>query len=106
MCEWGDTVDVRVLIPVKHSATGRDEWRVKAIDRCIAPVVEALQAPGAGTEYSCCGHGRFLGGIGLRDGRVLLIADRFAYYHPWILAVRWVRWRVRGILHPGPHDAP
>lgn len=50
-CEHGDTIEMRVLT--------EDGWRdgIK-IDRCIAPIIAALNAGGLATVTSCCGHGR------------------------------------------------
>lgn len=97
MCEWGDTVEVRVLVSGRHSHSGKPEWRVKAIDRCIAPLVEALQKPGTYTDSSCCGHGTAPGSIVLQDGRVLMIVDYWEYDHEWVFAWRWLKhklWRI------------
>lgn len=54
---------------------------MKPVDRCIAPIVEALNAaaardrlPGMRTACSCCGHGKSPGTINLHDGRWLVIA--------------------------------
>ena len=46
----------------------------RSIDRCIAPLVEALNAAGMPTMASCCGHGRMPSRIALRDGRELVIS--------------------------------
>lgn len=46
-------------------------------DPCIADIVAALNAAGIATTVSCCGHGRRLGNITLRDGReIFLPRDR------------------------------
>lgn len=47
------------------------------IDKCIAPIIEALNMCGVETVASCCGHGRRPGNIALRDGRELIIAPDF-----------------------------
>jgi len=73
MCQWGTCVMVYVKVPADLSATGRDEWRLKAIDACIADIVAALQAAGIDMRSSCCGHGKELGHIELQDGRMLII---------------------------------
>lgn len=75
MCEWGDTVPVRVNIPAHLSHTGKNRWEEKAIDRCIAPFVKALNKVGILTASSCCGHGERDGEIILQDGRVLKIEN-------------------------------
>lgn len=73
MCQWGDTVEVRVPIVSGLSHTGEARWATKPIDRCIAPLVKALNDAGIFTVESCCGHGRGSGGIWLADGRELEI---------------------------------
>jgi hypothetical protein len=77
MCEWGDTVTVRVFIPADLSRTGAARWTDTPIDSCIAPLVRALQLAGIVTRASCCGHGRRPGNIALADGRELIIAADF-----------------------------
>lgn len=73
MCGWGDTVLIKVKIPADLSGSGKVRWREKGIDRCIAPIVKALQEGGIDMRGSCCGHGKYLGDIHLQDGRMLLI---------------------------------
>lgn len=73
MCEWGDTVPVRVKIPADLSSTGEARWKDAEIDRCVAPVVEALQKGGVDMRGSCCGHNRSPGKILLQDGRTLSV---------------------------------
>ena len=66
MCEHGDTI---VL-----SLPGREQHGGVDIDRCLAPIVQALNAAGIYTLACCCGHGAAMGSIALRDGRELMIA--------------------------------
>lgn len=73
MCAHGDTVILRVLMPAHLSYTGALRWDEKAIDRCIAPIVQALNDAGIYTANCCCGHGECDGEIILHDGRVLTI---------------------------------
>ena len=73
MCRWGDTVWCAVTIPAELSCTGRAEKRGVMVDRCIAPIVDALNAGGVLTANSCCGHGKAPGEIVLHDGRTLVI---------------------------------
>ena len=75
MCEHGDTVDLRLLVPAHLAHEGIDTWKMKSIDRCIAPIVEALNAGGVHTVASCCGHGTIPGSIVLADGRDLRITQ-------------------------------
>jgi hypothetical protein len=46
------------------------------IDRCIAPIVKALNDGGVPTIASCCGHGNLPGLISLVDGRHLVIVPK------------------------------
>ena len=64
---------VNVRISSDLSATGKTNFRIKQIDSCIAPIVEALQKNGIDMRGSCCGHGKAFGHILLEDGRVLVI---------------------------------
>ena len=73
MCNWGDSELVQVTIPADLSATGRTRKCFKPIDRCIAPIVAALEAAGIQMRSSCCGHGERNGLIELQDGRRLVI---------------------------------
>ncbi|MCK4760213.1 MAG: hypothetical protein KAT69_09185 [Candidatus Aminicenantes bacterium] len=45
------------------------------IDKCIAPIVEALQKGGIDMRGSCCGHGKGPGRIDLQDGRTIQISN-------------------------------
>lgn len=74
MCEWGSETAVRVKVLARVSHSGSDCWKVVGIDRCIAPIVAALQSAGIDMIGSCCGHGRGLGRIDLSDGRILWIS--------------------------------
>jgi hypothetical protein len=47
------------------------------IDACIAPIVKALTEAGLITIASCCGHGKPLGNIALKDGRERILAKDF-----------------------------
>ena len=85
MCKHGDTVDhevtmprVEVVDPVSGEAVLWEERRETVpLDRCIAPLVVALQAAGIGTLGSCCGHGKAPGTIILADGRwIMVVPDR------------------------------
>lgn len=71
MCEHGDTIDVPVMVLSAMAHGGQDEVKVKPIDRCIAPIVKALNDGGVYMLGSCCGHGMKMGEIALADGRYL-----------------------------------
>lgn len=73
MCERGDTVLVSVVVPALRSHTGEDRPAGREVDRCIAPIVRALNAGGVHTMSSCCGHGVRPGSVLLADGRELLV---------------------------------
>lgn len=66
-CEHGDRVDCWV----NPSGTN---WQVVKIDRCIAPIISALNSNGISTLASCCGHGTN-GYILLKD-RILIVTPR------------------------------
>lgn len=66
---------LRVPMPARLSCTGQFRWATKGVDRCIAPIVAALNAGGILTANCCCGHGRRRGSIVLHDGRTLIISS-------------------------------
>jgi hypothetical protein len=86
MCKHGDTVTVNVIRPRYGNRAG--------VDRCIAPIVESLNAAGVQTIASCCGHGHRPGWIALADGRQVLImasmeeAHRISHLWPDIHGVK------------------
>lgn len=65
MCEWGNTVVVEI------DGIPRD------IDKCIVPIICALNSAGLKTIASCCGHGKQPGSIVLADGREIRIFDKY-----------------------------
>lgn len=73
MCEWGTEVILNVPIPADLSYTGEFRWDNKAIDACIAPIIDALNQAGIYTASCCCGHGKGEGSIVLHDGRKLTV---------------------------------
>lgn len=77
MCQWGDTITMMLTIPAHLSHTGLAYVRPVAVDRCIAPIVAALNDGNVPTVASCCGHGNRPGTIALADGRELIIAPTF-----------------------------
>ena len=74
MCKWGTHEIVRVKIPRDLSCTGQAKWKMAKIDKCIAPIVKALQEGGIHMRSSCCRHGKGDGRIILQDGRELIIS--------------------------------
>ena len=76
MCDDRESVKVYVRIPADLSCDGKEKRKYAKIDRCIAPIVEALQRGGIDMRGSCCGHGKRRGRITLQDGRTLLVEAR------------------------------
>lgn len=77
MCEWGMTEQMWLTIPAPLSHTGKDELKLVGVDKCIAPMVRALNDAGISTVASCCGHGKQPGRISLRDGRDIFIVPDY-----------------------------
>ncbi len=74
MCERRRDVLVKVKTPT-DSDCKITHWAEKGIDKCIAPIVKALNDIGMYTEECCCGHGETEGYIRLYDKRVLIIKN-------------------------------
>jgi hypothetical protein len=72
ICPCRDTLPIRVRIPADLSCSGKAKWKRISIDKCITPLIEALQNFGINMRGSCCGHGGD-GDIHLQDGRILII---------------------------------
>lgn len=89
MCEPGESVYVLVNMPEDLSSDGSAKVTYKKIDKCIAPLVWALQRGGIDMRASCCGHGKGAGVIYLQDGRVLVImnSEKFDKYKDIIHAL-------------------
>lgn len=73
MCRWGTDELVYVHIDSDLSCDGEEKWKLVGIDKCIAPIVRALQLSGINMRGSCCGHGKGPGQIDLSDGRMIRI---------------------------------
>ena len=73
MCEQGAIEKVVIV-------RGRGDFEVVNVDRCIAPIVQALNRSKVFTVASCCGHGRVRGNVALADGRML---DIFPDFESW-----------------------
>lgn len=78
MCEKGDTVTM--VLPARPLSDPFGKHLNYAIDRCIAPLIAALNRGGIATSASCCGHGEGTGWIALGDGRALVIAENQAEF--------------------------
>lgn len=79
MCKYKNhapqTKDVYLRIPADLSASGESIFKMIKIDKCIASIVEALQARDINMRGSCCGHETGMGEIELQDGRILIITS-------------------------------
>jgi hypothetical protein len=75
MCNWGETELLAVTIPKHLSHTGKSYQKTVDIDKCIYPIVKALNQGGISTIASCCGHGKIPGSIILEDNKELIITD-------------------------------
>ena len=129
MCQDRGVKKVKVKIATDLNDNGKEHWRDEGIDKCIAPIVKALQEGGIDMRTSCCGHGRPLGEIRLQDGRILLIDPkgewathryRLLLHAMWIhfiypkkvyLRVKWMNftWRLKNVVRrkrPIPFVAP
>jgi len=94
MCKWGTWEKVKVKIPADLSSTGKEKWKEVNIDKCIAPLIRALQEGGIDMRGSCCGHGKDFGMIHLQDGRVLVITNEL-FFMPWKWAFKAFRRAMR-----------
>lgn len=77
MCKWGDTITMELTVPAGLSHIGKEYKKPVDIDKCIAPIVKALNDAGIITVASCCGHEKMNGIISLADGRQLEIYPDF-----------------------------
>ena len=81
MCKWGTYK--RVLVTMQPDAEYPQIWKHKewkkwcAIDKCIAELVEAFESVGLRMLASCCGHGKGLGDILLKDRWALWMTKSF-----------------------------
>ena len=69
MCKWGDSIVMEVTIPSHLSHSGETYKKKVGIDRCIAPLVKAMNEAGMVTDASCCGHGKQPPSIIFNDGQ-------------------------------------
>lgn len=63
-----------VLVEIPTATPRGEHGRARGIDRCIVPLVQALNTAGLATVASCCGHGYRPGNVILGDGREVFIA--------------------------------
>ena len=73
MCKHGTYTEVLCWQPPCLTHDGIERLGPIKVDRCIAPIVAALNLAGVRTTQSCCGHGKGPGRIDLSDGRVLVV---------------------------------
>ena len=70
----GDLPELMELpVPAELSYTGAARQKMVHIDRCIVPLIEALNKSGCPTVACCCGHGRGMSVISLKDGTQMLV---------------------------------
>jgi hypothetical protein len=67
MCEWGDDIPMMLVITKEKSHTGKARFEEVRIDRCMVPIIKALNDAGILTAECCCGHGKGNGYIALAD---------------------------------------
>jgi hypothetical protein len=53
------------------------DGRIKSCDNCIHDIVQAFNDFGLQTTASCCGHGKQQTSIVLKDGREIMIFNKF-----------------------------
>ena len=74
-CPCRETISVKCTIPADLAHDGVAYLKDCPIDKCIAPIVKALEEGGVMMAGSCCGHGKSDGEILLQDGRKLVIME-------------------------------
>jgi hypothetical protein len=84
MCKHGKEVVLKVPVPAVLSSTGELRWDDKAVDSCIALIVQALNDAGIYTSGCCCGHGKSDGNIILHDGREIIIKSAQVPGEVWL----------------------
>lgn len=75
MCKHGETKLCYVPIEAEDSHTGKFRWDWKAVDSCIADLVDTLNKYGILTRSCCCGHGKSKGTIILHSGTTIDLPD-------------------------------
>jgi len=65
MCKRGNMVEMELPI------AGDFRQGIAKVDKCIAPIIKALNAGGVLTKGCCCGHGEIMGYIRLANGKYL-----------------------------------
>ena len=73
MCKWCTEETFLLPIPAHLSHSGKKYMKEVPIDKCIAPIVKALNDADIETIASCCGHDKGHGTIDLVDGRRIMI---------------------------------
>jgi hypothetical protein len=74
VCKHGDTIPLQLTVPAHLSHTGKSFVKTCNVDRCVAPIIKALNDGGVLTDGHCCGHEKMWGSISLVDGRWLIVA--------------------------------
>ena len=76
MCQSGDYELVEVTIPADLSCTGESYRKKMQIDKCLAPLIRAMDRRGIATRGCCCGHGERPGSIMMGDGTEIALPMR------------------------------
>lgn len=81
---------LKLKIDKSLSSTGKTKWKNCQVDDEIADIVKALQDGEIDMLGSCSGHGRGLGEIRLKDGRILYVFfPEKKGKHPLNVKVSW-----------------
>jgi hypothetical protein len=73
ICPCTTTIDVGCEIPSGYSHTRKRHKKICSIDKCLAPLIRALQAAKIVTTGCCCGHGECDGTVVFEDGTRLIV---------------------------------
>lgn len=65
MCKHGNTLQIQLPL------VGNFRFGYADVDKCLIPIIRALNKAGVHTKGCCCGHGKRIGYIHLADGRYL-----------------------------------
>lgn len=91
MCKRGNTVKVTAHHVGEIRLVDVD------VDRCIAPIVRALNDGGIATTGCCCGHGETTGHISLANGKILgIFPNRKTYLTNYPVELSKTKGRKRG----------
>ena len=66
MCKWGESLELTVIVPAHLSYTGKKRSKVVTIDKCIHPIVRALNHGGVPLSLHAVATERGLGALSLK----------------------------------------